>query len=138
MSTWSSEVRDYEVDFQGIVNNASYMNFLDQARSKYLENLGFDIVTIAQQGINIVLYESCLKFKHSLRFRDEYSVKTKLFRTSRFKLLMIQSITNIKTGIICVEAENYLCCVDTKTGKPCMHQAFENLAIENNAITKTL
>jgi len=138
MSTWSSEVRDYEVDFQGIVNNASYMNFLDQARSKYLESLGFDIVTIAQQGINIVLYESCLKFKHSLRFRDEYTVKTKLSRTSRFKLLMLQTITNTRTGVIYVEAENYLCCVNTKTGKPCMHQAFEKLAIENNTTTKTL
>ncbi|HEV2613609.1 MAG TPA: acyl-CoA thioesterase [Gammaproteobacteria bacterium] len=125
----SSEVRDYEVDFQGIVNNAVYMNFLDHARSKYLESLGFDIVKIAQEGINIVLFETTLKFKRSLRFRDEYHIKTNLIRLSRFKLYMPQEIINTQTNTLCVEASNYLCCVNAQTGKPCMHEAFEALEI---------
>jgi acyl-CoA thioester hydrolase len=124
---WLSEVRDYEVDFQGIVNNAVYMNYLAQARAKYLEQMGFDVVKIAQDGINIVLFETTLKFKHSLRFRDEYCVKTTLTRISRFKLAMTQEIMNTKTNTVCVEATNYLCCVDAKTGKPCLHEAFENI-----------
>jgi acyl-CoA thioester hydrolase len=124
-----SEVRDYEVDFQGIVNNAVYMNYLDHARAKYLEELGFDVVTISHEGTNVVLFETNLKFKSSLRFRDNYAIKTKLFRISRFKLFMPQVITNTKTGVICVEAANYLCCIDTKTGKLCLHKAFENIAI---------
>lgn len=128
---WSSEVRDYEVDFQGIVNNAVYMNFLDHARSKFLESLGFDIVKIAQEGINIVLFETTLKFKYSLRFRDEYHIKTNLIRVSRFKLYMPQEIINAKTNTLCVEASNYLCCVNTKTGKPCMHEAFDTLEINH-------
>src|SRR5258708_37243432 len=96
----SSDVRDYEVDFQGIVNNAVYLNFLDHARSKYLESIGFDIVKIAQEGINIVLFETTLKFKSSLRFRDEYHIKTNLIRLSRFKLYMPQELINAKTNTL--------------------------------------
>jgi acyl-CoA thioester hydrolase len=133
-----NEVRDYEVDFQGIVNNAVYMNYLAQARAKFLENMGYDVVKIAQEGINIVLFASNLKFKSPLKYRDTYSVTTELLRISKFKLVMSQTIINTKTGIISVEAENYLCCVDTKTGKPCLHQAFEEIAIANNKTTNTL
>ena len=129
MHNWSSEVRDYEIDFQGIVNNAAYLNYLQQARAEFFLEQGYDVVAIAHAGINIVLFETQLKFKHSLRFRDNFTVKSELFRVSHFKFLMQQTLTNTKTGEICVEAKNYLCCIDTKTNKPCVHHAFENMDI---------
>jgi len=129
MHTWSSEVRDYEVDFQGIVNNAVYLNYLQQARAEYFLKQGHDVVAIAHEGINIVLFEMNLKFKRSLRFRDSFTVKSELFRISHFKFLMEQTITNTQTGEICLEAKNYLCCVDVKTNKPCLHTALEKISI---------
>ncbi len=126
---WSSEVRDYEIDFQGIVNNAVYLNYLQQARAEYFLDQGHDVVAIAHEGINIVIFETNLKFKKSLRFRDKFTIKSELSRISHFKFLMQQTLTNTKTGEICFEAKNYLCCIDTKTNKPCLHHAFENMPI---------
>ena len=34
----SLAVRDYECDLQGVVNNATYQNYLEHARHKYLQN----------------------------------------------------------------------------------------------------
>lgn len=126
---WTSTVRDYEVDFQNIVNNAAYLNYLQQARAEYFLEQGYDVVAIAHDGINIVLFETQLKFKHSLRFRDNFTVRTELHRISRFKLLMPQTIIHTKTGQICLEARNYLCCVNANTNKPCLHRAFEDMPI---------
>lgn len=131
--TWSSEVRDYEVDYQNIVNNAVYMNYLDHARGKYLKDMGFDITHIAQEGINIVLYESQLKFKAPLKFGDVYTVISELSRISQFRLLMTQKIINTQHNQrIYLEAKNYLCCINIKSNKPCLHPAFENMPISPN------
>ena len=34
------DVRDYECDLQGLVNNAVYQNYLEHARHQYLASLG--------------------------------------------------------------------------------------------------
>ena len=34
------DVRDYECDLQGVVNNAVYQNYLEHARHQYLQSLG--------------------------------------------------------------------------------------------------
>ena len=36
------QVRDYECDIQGIVNNAVYQNYLEHCRHKFLQMAGFD------------------------------------------------------------------------------------------------
>ena len=129
--TWSSEVRDYEVDYQNIVNNAVYMNYLDHARGKYFNDMGFDITHIAtQEKINIVLYETQIKFKLPLRFGDKYKVISELSRISPYRLIMKQKIINSQNNtIIYLDAVSYLCCINTKTNKPCIHKAFENMDI---------
>ena len=36
------QVRDYECDIQGIVNNAVYQNYLEHCRHKFLNSVGLD------------------------------------------------------------------------------------------------
>lgn len=52
---WSSEVRNYEIDYQGIVNNANYFHYLDQARSNYLESIGINLKKFADKNLNILM-----------------------------------------------------------------------------------
>ena len=40
------EVRDYECDMEGIVNNAVYLNYLEHARHAFLKHKGFDFATL--------------------------------------------------------------------------------------------
>ena len=48
-------VRDYECDFQGIVNNAVYQNYLEHARHLFIKQCGIDFITLSKQGINLVV-----------------------------------------------------------------------------------
>lgn len=40
---WNSEVRGYELDIQGIVNNAVYMQYFDHARIQHLLSKVIDL-----------------------------------------------------------------------------------------------
>ena len=49
------QVRDYECDLQGIVNNAVYQNYLEHTRHEYLKTVGLDFAELSQRGIDLVL-----------------------------------------------------------------------------------
>ena len=45
------EVRDYECDIQGIVNNANYLHYIEHTRHLYLTQLGVSFAKLHEQGI---------------------------------------------------------------------------------------
>ena len=49
------EVRDYECDMSGIVNNAVYLNYLEHARHKFLKSKEIQYADWAQNGIHLVV-----------------------------------------------------------------------------------
>lgn len=53
------EVRDYECDMEGIVNNAVYMNYLEHARHAFLKHKDLNFTTLTQKGI----HPHCLEIK---------------------------------------------------------------------------
>lgn len=54
--TLEMDVRDYECDIQGIVNNAVYQNYLEHARHEYLKEVGIDFAELAKMGLIWLLY----------------------------------------------------------------------------------
>ena len=49
------EVRDYECDMEGIVNNAVYLNYLEHTRHAFLKYKGFDFAALTQNRIHLVV-----------------------------------------------------------------------------------
>ena len=44
------EVRDYECDLQGMVNNAVYLNYLEHTRHQYLRSRDIDFAALHEAG----------------------------------------------------------------------------------------
>ena len=76
------EVRDNEIDIQGIVNNTNYMVYLGHARHKYIRSVGIDFNDYAARGYNFVLLDCSMQFKHSLKPDDVFYVTCRLVPTS--------------------------------------------------------
>lgn len=86
------EVRDYECDMQGIVNNAVYQNYLEHARHQFLKTRSLDFAEITKQGIHLVLIKAELEYKRSLQSGDAFYIVTSVERVSKLKLAFLQAV----------------------------------------------
>lgn len=60
------KVRDYEVDSEGIVNNANYLHYLEHTRHEFCEKVGFSFREMHSRGIDPVVSRVEIDYKHSL------------------------------------------------------------------------
>lgn len=99
------QVRDYECDLQGVVNNAVYQNYLEHARHKYLLSIGVDFPELTAQGIHLMVIRAELDYKDSLLPGDEFEISVKLARASRIKYLFVQEIRRCSDSKIMLKAQ---------------------------------
>lgn len=98
------EVRDYECDMQGIVNNAVYQNYLEHARHQFIKSKGLDFAEITKQGINLVLIKAELEYKHSLKSNDAFYIQSTVERTSKLKFAFHQAVYRISDDKLILKA----------------------------------
>ena len=87
------QVRDYECDMQGIVNNAVYQHYLEHARHCFLSSRGLDFPALTRAGVIIVIARAELDYLQPLRAGDELSVSVTCSRPGRVRLQFDQLIT---------------------------------------------
>jgi acyl-CoA thioester hydrolase len=90
--TLDFQVRDYEVDMQGIVNNAVYQNYLEHTRHEFLKSIDLDFARFARDGINLVVVRAELDYRHPLKSGDRFWVGVRLERVSRLRFAFLQDI----------------------------------------------
>ena len=86
------QVRDYECDLQGVVNNAVYQNYLEHTRHEFIKQLGLDFAELTRRGINLVVIRAELDYKRSLRSGDHFWVGLILERISPLRFAFRQDI----------------------------------------------
>jgi len=86
------EVRDYECDIEGIVNNAVYMNYLEHARHAFLKHKGFDFAKLTQKGIHLVVIRIEADYLYPLRSGDTFYVTTSTEKISKLRVGFTQNI----------------------------------------------
>ncbi|HBQ44098.1 MAG TPA: 4-hydroxybenzoyl-CoA thioesterase [Thiomicrospira sp.] len=109
------QVRDYECDLQGIVNNAVYMNYLEHARHEFLLDNNVNFVELSQQGIDLVVVKAEIEFKKSLKPADKFYVTILAKLDGRVRMKFIQNIF-LEDGTLIVSAT--ITGVVTKNGRP--------------------
>lgn len=88
----SFQVRDYECDLQGVVNNAVYQNYLEHARHAFLKSRGVDFAALSAQGVDLVLVRAELDYKRSLRPGDVFEVRVRVEPEGRVRMVFVQEI----------------------------------------------
>ncbi len=87
------QVRDYELDQFGVVNNAVYLNYLEHTRHVFLLKIGMDTAQIASNNQSLALSEIHLQFHQSLRAHQTFSVHLQISKLRRTSLVISQQIT---------------------------------------------
>jgi len=120
------EVRDYECDMQGIVNNSVYQNYIEHARHKFLLDKGIDFAKLIKDGINLVVIRAELDFRRSLVSGDEFYVLTHANRQSKFKFDFLQEIIRKADDQVMVKAKVSGASI-TPAGKPIIFEGLDHL-----------
>lgn len=86
------DVRDYECDLQGIVNNAVYQNYLEHTRHIFLRESGVDFAALSRDGVDLVVVRVELDYLSPLRSGDRFWVGLELERISTLRFGFRQGI----------------------------------------------
>lgn len=74
------QVRDYELDAEGIVNNANYLHYLEHTRHQFCTQNGISFAEMQERGIIPVLNKVEIEYKTPLRSGDSFVSKLNLER----------------------------------------------------------
>ncbi|MFC2054089.1 acyl-CoA thioesterase [Chloroflexota bacterium] len=124
--TLDFEVRDYECDLQGIVNNAVYQHYLEHTRHVFLRQNGVDFTSLAERGTNLVVIRLEIDYLYPLRSRDKFFVGLNLDRLSRLRFSFLQDIYRLPDNRPIIEAKVLVTSVN-ENGKPCLPNELEEL-----------
>jgi len=98
------EVRNYECDIEGIVNNAVYLNYLEHARHEYIRSLGTDFLSLHNYGTDPVVARIEIDYRKPLVAGDRVRVESQAFRKGRYRILFDQRIVRTTDGVLAAEA----------------------------------
>lgn len=124
--TLAFEVRDYECDLQGIVNNAVYQHYLEHARHVFLKQQGIDVAALARQGINLVVTRVEIDYLHPLRSGDLFLVGVSLERVSRLRFRFVQDVLRLPDQKPIISA-NVVGTAINDRGRPMLPPAIDEL-----------
>ncbi len=91
------QVRDYECDLQGIVNNANYQHYIEHTRHEFLRSEGISFADLHARGIDAVVARLNMAFKTPLRSGDRF-VSRLAVRKEGIKYVFLQDIFRLPDG----------------------------------------
>lgn len=110
------QVRDYECDIQGIVNNSVYQNYLEHCRHRFLNLAGLDFAQLHNDGIDAVVIRAELDYKFPLRPGDDFIVQLKMAKQGRLRIIFHQEVIRKADDKLMVKAK--ITAVLTKKSRP--------------------
>ncbi len=122
------QVRDYECDIQGIVNNAVYQNYLEHTRHKFLNHVGLDFAQLHDDGIDAVVIKAELEYKFPLRPGDDFLVRLKMGKQGRLRIVFLQEVIRKADEKLMVKGR--ITSVLTRNGRPLSPDILENNFVE--------
>lgn len=120
------KVRDYELDAQGVVNNAVYLNYLEHCRHEFLLSRGIDFNRYTSEGTFLVVVRCELEYKVALRGGDEFRVGLAMERVSPLRFAFLQDIYRLRDGRLALAARTVGTAVNSR-GRPFLPPEIETI-----------
>ena len=115
MSSYLHKIKYYETDKMGVTHHSNYIRFMEEARTDFLINHGFDYAKLEEMGIISPVVSVECKYKATSTYPDvlEIFVTVEEVKAAkiRFKYIMKKA-----DGSICIEAASEHCFI-TQDGK---------------------
>tara|TARA_B100001971_G_scaffold212558_1_gene243076 strand:+ start:527 stop:904 length:378 start_codon:yes stop_codon:yes gene_type:complete len=98
------EVRDYECDLQGVVNNSVYQNYLEHTRHCYIKSIGIDFAELKEKGIYLMVKRVEIDYQAPLKSGDKFISALRMERISPLRFGFVQHIYRIPDNRLMIKA----------------------------------
>ena len=116
---WETRIRYYELDPQGIMHNANYLAFYDQAVVEYFRNLDYDYEKeIEETNKDFHTVQVIVQYNKPLYFDDEIEIGLKIKDVGNTSMTWIMAMFIKGTGELASASEIVHVYTDMKTSKP--------------------
>ena len=118
--TWPLRVYWEDTDAGGVVYHASYLRFLERARTEWLRAQGVDQQRVRDHdGVVFVVREMAIDFLLPARLDDELDVTVETGERRSASMVFSQRIVRRADGAALVAARVRAACIAAATFKPC-------------------
>lgn len=107
-----------DTDCAGIVYHASFLRFMERARTEWLRSHGFDLPDLRiEHGVLFTVSRLRIEYLQPAQFNDLLDVGLELTRFGGASLLLDQNVYRNPRELLC-RAEVRIACVDATTMRP--------------------
>ncbi len=93
-------IREHHLDTFGHVNNATYLELLEEARWEFINEKGINLKTIHDAGIGPIVLECHIRFLKELRLRQSIVIESQMLSFEKKIGIMRQDILD-EQGELC-------------------------------------
>ena len=116
--SWPVRVYYEDTDCAGIVYHASFLRFMERARSEWLRSLGFDLPVLRiEHEVLFTVSRLRIDYLQPAQFDDLLDVSLGLTRCGGASFLLDQRVWRTPRELLC-RAEVRIACVDAATLRP--------------------
>ncbi len=112
------QVRAYELDFQGHVNNAVYLSWLEHARWEGLVAYGLGRDYFHKEGVAPVVARAVMNYRRPAFLGDRVEVSLTSGRVAGSRFWLQHAIKRVEDGRILVDGELVCVCIHLASGRP--------------------
>ncbi len=116
ISTIDIKVRGYHVDLYGHVNNARYLEFIEEARWAFAEDT-LDLAAWQEKGIGFSIVNITINYRKPAFMGDVLEIRTKLAKLGNASGTIRHEIFLKGTDSLVLDADVTFVMVDAQTGK---------------------
>jgi len=109
-------VRGYHLDVYGHVNNARYLEFLEEARWRFFAEKGV-IKKITGEALGMVVVNININYRRAALIHEELEIATGLTRVGNKSFIIHQVISLASTGDVIADTDGTYVLFDNKEGK---------------------
>lgn len=108
-------VRYGETDQMGVVHHANYLLYFEEARTRFLAQLGQPYGELEKQGIALPVRKIDLRFRSPAHYEDELKVRVEVDRMTPASVRFAYRIERPSDATLIATGTTELACIDMRT-----------------------
>ena len=115
--SYDHKIQYYETDGMRIVHHSNYIRWMEEARSAYMDALGYGYDQMEADGISIPVIGVSCQYKSMMRFGQTCRVEVRITAVSQVRMSVVYEFHDAADGTLCATGSSEHCFVN-QDGKP--------------------